>query len=257
MKQENASLRKLAMVLEYDGSNYCGFQYQSNAPTIQDQIEMALAKVCGVKVRIKGASRTDSGAHALAQVIEFVTDIGHEAKVWTDALNYYLPWDIKIQTTYDMPLEFDSRGDAIARTYRYSILNRENPSPILYNRTAWIKQELDLQNMRKAAKSLVGTHDFKLLCGQVPEGKSTCRKVERWDIWKEGEVIVIESEANAFLPHQIRRTNGVLVEIGKNYISPKTIQELLEGSIIGHRSFPSLPAKGLCLMEIRYKDQIS
>lgn len=257
MKQKDISLKKLAMVLEYDGGNYCGFQYQSNVPTIQDRIEKALNKVCGEKVRIKAASRTDSGAHALGQVIEFVTDINREAKVWTDALNYYLPWDIKIQKTYEMPLEFQSRGDAISRTYRYSILNRVNPSPILYNRTAWVKQELNIENMKQAANYLIGTHNFRLLCGQVPEGKSTCREVKRWDIWREGELVLIESEANAFLPHQIRRTNGVLVEIGKNYISPKTMQDLLEGSIITDRSFPTLPARGLCLMEIKYRDQIS
>ena len=252
MKQENASLRKLAMVLEYDGSNYCGFQYQSNVPTVQDQIESALNRVCGTKIRIKAASRTDSGAHALGQVIEFVTEINRESKVWTDALNYHLPWDIKIQKTYEMPLGFDSRGDAISRTYRYSILNRVNPSPILYSQTAWVKKELNLEQMKQAAKALVGMHDFKLLAGQVPAGKSTCRKVSRWDVWREGELILIESEANAFLPHQIRRTNGVLVEIGKNFISSKTIQQLLEGSIITSRALPTLPAKGLCLMRIRY-----
>lgn len=248
------SSRRLSLVVEYDGSCYQGFQLQSGQPTIQGEIEKALNRLTGENIRVRAASRTDSGAHAQGQVVDFLTRAGYPVGVFPRALNYYLPADIKIQAAYQMTLEFHSRRDASSRTYRYLILNRPWPSPLHRHTHCWVKETLDVGKMSAAAQSLVGSHDFRPLALGHPEDKSAVRQVSRWEVWREEDRVIIECEANGFLRHQIRRADAILVEIGKGGWPENLVEGTLQGRLPQGMVIPSLPARGLCLMKVTYPD---
>jgi tRNA pseudouridine38-40 synthase len=246
--------RRLALVVEYDGSRYLGFQLQAGQPTIQGEIEAALTRFTGENIRVRAASRTDSSAHAQGQVVDFLTRASYPVGSFPRALNYYLPADIKIQAAYQVALEFHSRRDASSRTYRYYILNRPWPSPLHRQTHCWIKETLNVEKMAAAAQDLVGSHDFRPLAVGHPEDKSAVRSVSRWEVWREGDRVIIECEANAFLRHQIRRANAILVEIGKGRWPEKIVQGILKGGWPEGAVLPSLPGRGLCLIKVTYPD---
>lgn len=255
MEDPNTTIENLALTIEYDGTRYNGFQYQPMLPTIQSELELAVAKITGQNTRIRGASRTDSQVHAQGQVVAFRTSIRHTETTWIKALNYHLPWDIKVKGARRVPMSFDARRDALCRVYRYSILNTETSSPLLYNQCAWERTPLNCEAMADASRCLIGTHDFSLLSGQLPEHIPTIRNVKRWDVWRDGNLIQIEAEANAFLPYQIRKTNAILVEIGKGSANRSLLESLVNGKKINDVKTGTLPAKGLCLLRVEYPEQ--
>jgi tRNA pseudouridine38-40 synthase len=246
--------RRLALVVEYDGTCYQGFQLQHQRPTIQGEIEQALKRFTQVDIRIRGASRTDSGAHAQGQVVDFTTAAEHPPDQFLRGLNFYLPADIGIQEAYEVDAEFHSRRSALTRVYRYHVLNQSRPSPIRRNTHHWVKGTLDTAKMDGAAKGLVGEHDFRPLAASHPKEKSAVRRVSRWDVWREGDTVIIECEANGFLRHQIRRANALLVGVGTGKWTESIITDSLKARLPQNWSFPILPAKGLCLMQVTYPD---
>jgi tRNA pseudouridine38-40 synthase len=167
-------------------------------------------------------------------------------------LNFYLPADIKVQAAYEMVPEFHSRRSASGRTYRYQILNRAWPSPLLRRTYHWVREPLDAALMARAAQWLVGTHDFRPLAAGFPAQRNAVREVRRWSVWREGEAVLVECQANGFLPHQIRRANGLLIEVGKGRLPEGIIQEVLGGRAPRKFQWPSAPACGLCLMAVSY-----
>ena len=243
---------KLALIVEYHGGRYKGFQFQPDHPTIQHELEKAIASIYGREVRVRGASRTDAGVHAQGQVVTFDTASALPTDTWTKALNHHLPWDIKVRRTHQVPRDFNPRRHALARTYRYTILNRNTPSPLLSDRSAWVRSPLNVDDMRESARRLVGIHDFAPFTVTMPPGKSTVRHVKRWEVWKEGDQIYIEAEANAFMMHQILRTNGLLVEVGRGKAPVSVIKQILKDGIIDAKFSTGLPARGLCLMNVEY-----
>ena len=249
--------RRLALVVEYDGSGYAGFQLQKGQPTIQGELETALKSFTGESVRVRGASRTDAGAHAEGQVVDFLTNSPHSVDLFPRALNHYLPWDIQVQSARQMAGEFHSRKHASARTYRYNVLNRPWPSPLGRNRWYWVKGDLNVERMASAAQSLVGRHDFRPLSPGLPPEKSSNRLVSRWDVWRENEAVIFECEANGFLKHQIRRTNGLLLEVGKGRWPAGVVADVLTGKCEDEIGWRSIPAHGLCLMKVTYPDSIA
>jgi len=254
LEADTRSAIRLTLIVEYDGTNFYGFQYQTGLPTVQRQLEEAIGKLTGEEARVRGASRTDSGVHAAGQVVDFLTTARFPEETWTKALNFHLPWDIKVKATYNVPTDFNSRRRATTRTYRYTILNRKTPSPLLHNRCAWIREPLDTEKMHRGAQALVGLHDFSAFAGTLPPEKSGVREAKSWSVWREGELVLVEARANAFLPHQILRTNGLLVQIGTGKARESAVQETLEGSIINGNRAASLPPQGLCLMKVEYPD---
>jgi tRNA pseudouridine38-40 synthase len=239
--------------VEYDGSKYMGFQLQSGQPTIQGEIERGLAKFTGQPVRIRGASRTDSGAHALGQVVDFLTHSTHPVDRFPKALNHYLPDDIEVQAAWEVSPEFHSRRDAVSRTYRYQILNRPWPSPLRRHTHYWVRNDLQVSLMASAARGLVGDHDFRWFAVGFPAEKSAIRRVYRWEVWQEGDTVVIECEANGFLRHQIRRANALLIKIGMGQLPESTLKNALEGTLLHPVDCPQAPAHGLCLMKVTYR----
>ena len=246
--------RRLALTIEYDGTNYQGFQLQSNQPTIQGELEKALESLTQESIRVRGASRTDSGAHALGQVVDFKVNSNLSTDQFIKGLNFYLPNDIGIQSAHDVPEEFNARRNALTRIYRFNILNLQMPSPLKRLTHHWIKEFLDIDIMCEAAKELIGSRDFRHIAANYPKEINTIRTVTRWEIWREQETIIIESEANGFLRHQIRRVNSILVNIGKGTWPKNMLRDaLVVGFPLGWKP-PSLPAKGLCLMKVTYPD---
>jgi tRNA pseudouridine38-40 synthase len=246
------SSRRLALVLEYDGTRYAGFQLQVHQPTIQGEIEAALNNFTQENIRVRGASRTDAGAHARGQVVDFLTGAPYAVGTFPRALNYYLAPDVKVQAAFEMAADFHSRRDASSRTYQYRILNRTWPSPLDRHDHHWVREALDVKSMGAAAQYLVGTHDFRPLAVGHPKDKSAVRTVMRWDVLREDETVVIECEASGFLRHQIRRANGVLVAIGQGRCAGETLKNILENRGLAGLAGSSLPARGLCLVKVTY-----
>ena len=246
----------MALVVEYEGGNYAGFQLQVRQPTIQGAIEAALNRLTGEGIRIRAASRTDAGAHALGQVVDFLTGSRHSADTFRKALNYYLPPDIRVQQAWAMEPDFHSRRDAERRIYRYQILNRPQAPALRRREWAWIRELLTAERMNRAAQDLVGVHDFRSLARGHPPDKSAVRQVYRWAVEDNGAEVVIHCEANGFLRQQIRRANAILVEIGKGHWPEDTLRRILAGEAVPETAgkMPLLPAGGLCLVEVTYPD---
>ena len=151
---------RVAMIVEYHGKGYSGFQYQENAPTVQQQIERAIRSLTGQPVRIKAAGRTDAGVHALGQVVAFDTDVNYSPDTFLNALNARLPQDIAVRETYRVRSDFDPRRDAISRLYRYTLLMSKVRSPVWRHNSHQVRPPLSLDTMREAASLMVGVHDF-------------------------------------------------------------------------------------------------
>ena len=247
----------MALLVEYEGTSYKGFQLQSGQPTIQGEIESALTKFTGETIRVRGASRTDSGAHALGQVVDFLTSSVHPPESFPKALNYYLPQDIRVQSASQVSLDFNARRSATSRIYRYNILVAPWPSPLRRTTHYWLRQKLMVTEMNQAAQEFVGIHDFRALAAGHPLDKSAVRNVHRWNVRQESDTVTIECEANGFLRHQIRKANSILVQVGLgNYaesLSPESItSEYLKEAPANLAKAPILPSRGLCLIQVIY-----
>jgi tRNA pseudouridine38-40 synthase len=247
-------VRRLALIVEYDGTKYRGFQVQVDQPTIQGAIEQALTAFTREQIRIRGASRTDSGAHAMGQVVDFLTQASYPVGKFPRALNYHLPPDIKVQAAFEVNPNFHSRKNAASRMYRYRILNRAWQSPLGRYTEHWVREKLNTDAMYQAAQHLVGVHDFRPLALSHPIEKSAARQVMRWDVRREQETIIIECEATGFLKHQIRRANAILVEVGKGKWPASIVKDTLDNKLPEGLVWPSLPARGLCLIKVTYTD---
>ena len=249
--------RRIALVVAYEGAQYAGFQLQASVPTIQGELEKAFNRLTGEHTRVRGASRTDSGAHAICQVVDLVTGSRHDTNVIVAAMNHYLPDDIRVITAGDAPEEFHARRSATRRDYRYSIVNRPVPSPLLRRTHHAEPTSLNLDAMQKAARSLLGIRDFRQLATAHPVGQNSVRQVFQWDVKRQSDdpdVIVIDCAANGFLRHQIRRANAVLVEIGKGRLPIHAMADTLAGRTQKLHRIATLPAKGLCLRSVHYPE---
>jgi tRNA pseudouridine38-40 synthase len=241
--------RRIAVLLEYDGTAYRGSQYQDNGPSIQGELEACIAKLTGETARCAFAGRTDAGVHALGQVAAFDTASRLAAAEFVRGLNHFLPEDIAVRAAGEAPAAFDPRRDAMARTYRYEVDARPERSPLRRNRAWHVGRPLDLAAMRAAARSLAGEHDFAAYAG--PYDGSTVRTLDRLDIAERCEGVSIEMKARSFLPHQVRRAVGPLVEVGLGRLSVKALEHWLEEAAPSSAG-PSAPPCGLYLVHIKY-----
>jgi len=246
------SSRKLALVIEYDGSRYHGFQAQAGSmPTIQGDIERALARVTGEKIRITGAGRTDAGVHAKGQVVSFGISSNMSVRILVRALNYYLRPDIAVREGSEVDPDFSARRDAIGREYRYTIQNRPTPSPLQRRHACFVPQMLNSEAMNEASQSLVGTHDLASFATAMKGG--TTRTVSKAVVSRIGEFVLFDMVANAFLPRQVRLTVGCLIRVGLGKISVERFREILQAKKPGLAAWAA-PAHGLCLMKVNYPE---
>ncbi|MSQ40637.1 MAG: tRNA pseudouridine(38-40) synthase TruA [Dehalococcoidia bacterium] len=249
--EEHSTLYKIALVLEYDGTRYAGFQLQPRHPTVQGALEQALARLTQEVIRVHPASRTDAGAHAWGQVIAFQSRAARSLDSYVRGLNFHLPPDIRVQAAYQVPLAFDPKRDAYAREYHYRVLRRAAPSALLRWHAYHVAFALDLEAMRAAAGSLPGSRDFAPFSGL--DKWSTIRRLDRIDVTEEGDLVTIELEGSAFLPQQVRRTAGALLQVGMKRLAVEKFVKLAHS---GQRSVlgPTLPAHGLHLIRVGYAD---
>lgn len=220
--------QRIALGIEYDGSRYCGWQYQDHSPSVQEQVERALSKVANHPVRVSCAGRTDTGVHALGQVVHFDTDAIREDHAWVLGGNANLPDDITVLWAKAVPSEFHARFSAVRRQYRYVIFNRPQRPAILAKRVSWEYRPLLVAPMQTAAGYLVGEHDFSSYRALACQAKSPLRTLYRLDISRQGEIVCLDLEANGFLHHMVRNIAGVLMKIGAGEAEPAWAREVLE-----------------------------
>ena len=245
---------RLALTIEYEGTRYHGFQIQVDAPSIQAELEQAIERLTGERVRVKGAGRTDAGVHAEAQVVAFDTASAHSTDTFVSALNHYLPSDIAVREAYIVKPDFDPRREARSRTYRYSILNRRTPSPMARRFTCHIRETLDLERMREAASLFLGAHDFRRFAAPLQADRtSSVRAIYNTSVEQSGSAIAIGVVGNAFLQHQVRRMAGALVDVGRGKLSADDLQAMIDNEQTDKVAH-SLPAQGLCLVRVEYAD---
>lgn len=246
-----------ALIVEYDGTNYSGFQSQPQVSTVQDTIESAITNLTRENIRITSASRTDAGAHAYGQVVNFQTEQNYPLEVIENALNYYLPSDITIKKAYVVSEEFHSRKSAFSRIYKYQILNQDVKLSIYRNYYARISTSLDEKLMNNACQDLLGTHDFKDIAKPSYLGGSTKREVYKWEVQRQENKIIITCEANGFMRYQIRKINALLTQIGSRSLPSDTIQRLFSEESNNNFQYSMLPACGLFLVGVKYHGPFS
>jgi tRNA pseudouridine38-40 synthase len=241
--------RRIALVLEYDGTGFGGSQIQKNAPSIQGTLEDKIEKLTGTHARVAFAGRTDAGVHARGQVAAFTTASALEAAVLMRGLNAWLPESIAVRSAVEVDERFDPRRHARSRTYRHAVYNAPVRSPLLRAHAWHVAEPLDVAAMQEAALMLIGEHDFAAFSRREPT--TTVRCVHRCEVDPERRLVTIEIEANAFLRQQVRRTAGALVRVGLGKLTPAAFGELLrraEPATAG----PVAPAHGLCLLRVAY-----
>lgn len=245
---------RLAMIVEYHGKGYSGFQYQKNAPSVQQKIEKSIESLTARPVRIKAAGRTDAGVHALGQVVAFDTSANYTPETFLNALNARLPRDIAVKEAYRVRADFDPRRDAISRLYRYTLLVSKVRSPMWRDSVHTVRAPLDLDAMREAAAAMVGAHDFANFGSPLDDPEaSAVRRIYGIDMKTDGAFIHVEVEGNAFLPRQVRRMVGALVDVGAGRLKTEDIDKQIsraENAPVAR----SLPPQGLCLVRVKYAD---
>jgi tRNA pseudouridine38-40 synthase len=244
-------MRTLKLVLEYDGFDYCGWQVQDDALTIQGVIEAALAKILGEPVRVNGAGRTDAKVHALGQVASFRCPSDIPTTALQRALNSLLPRDVVVCEVQNVPADFHARFSALGKVYAYRILHRPVRAPLRL-RYAWhIPQPLDVQAVALAGACLQGTHDFTSFQATGSEVKTTERTLTELTVTHEGDEIVISCTANGFLRHMVRNIVGTLVEVGRGARLPADIKRILNGRD-RRLAGATAPPQGLYLVQVLY-----
>lgn len=244
-------MRNLKLVIEYDGTEYCGWQSQKNGPTIQDALEAALSRILNQQVRIVGSGRTDSGVHALGQVAHFRCSSRLAPSCMLRGANSLLPPDIKIRKVEEMAESFHARYSALSRVYEYRIWNAPEPSVFLRRYSWWVREPLDVEAMVRCARFLVGWHDFSSFQGADEKEISPLREVMEAGFRKEGEEVRFLIQANSFVRHMVRNIVGTLVEVGKGKLVPEAFEAILSARD-RRKAGITAPAWGLFLVRVCY-----
>ncbi len=243
--------RRIRLIIAYDGTNYCGWQVQPNATAVQEVLQKHIEALTSEKILLTGASRTDSGVHALGQVAVFDTTKTWPAERFVPALNQRLPDDIVIQRAEEVALDFHPRYQDTLKTYEYRILNRKTPLPNERFYSYFAPKALDLEAMREAAELIKGTHDFHNFCSTKTDVTDTVRTITELTLRKEGDMLTLRITGNGFLYNMVRIITGGLLKVGWHNRTVADIKKSLETKdryVVG----PTAPARGLTLMEIRY-----
>jgi tRNA pseudouridine38-40 synthase len=254
-QQKETDRRRLALLVEYQGTAYGGSQLQANTQTIQGAFEQALSSLTGESIRLALAGRTDAGVHARGQVASFLTSSRLTLDNFERGLNSLLPDDVSVRAAVEVPLEFDPRRHALSRWYRYS-LHIGRGRPALRREFVWEPRakQLDIKAMADAVQSLAGSHDFAAFTQAAEAARRvTERNVLRASLCRQGRLLRFDVEANAFLLQMVRRIVGALVEVGAGKLAPGEFGMLVRNAPPGAAKLVA-PARGLCLMKVRYEN---
>lgn len=239
------------LTIEYDGTNYHGWQSQTNAAAVQDVIQSAIKKITGEECTLTASSRTDAGVHALGQVANFRTESNIPPNKFSYVLNSVLPDDIVIKKSEEVNQDFHAQYLAIGKKYRYLIYNSNSPSALLRNRACYVPQRLNFEAMVRAAESFVGTYDFSAFKASGGSVKTSVRTIANTSLNVCEDIFKFEIAGNGFLYNMVRIITGTLIEVGIGKISAKSIPEIIE-SRDRKRAGRTAPAHGLYLVEVYY-----
>ncbi len=245
-------MKRFFLRIAYDGTNYCGWQIQDNGITVEEIINKTLTDLLGEKVQVIGASRTDSGVHALGNVAVFDSETKIPADKICFALNQRLPDDIRVQESKEVSSDFHPRYCNCTKTYEYKILNRKiaMPTERLYSHFVYVP--LDVDKMKSAAKYIVGEHDFKSFCSSRSQVENTVRTVYSLDIREENDMIYIRISGNGFLYNMVRIIVGTLMKVGMGIYAPKHVKEIIEAKD-RQAAGQKVAACGLTLVRLDYE----
>ena len=245
--------KRVFLRIAYDGTNYCGWQIQINGITVEEIINRELSRLLNEEIVVIGASRTDSGVHALGNVAVFDTESRIPAEKMSFALNQRLPEDIRVQESFEVPADFHPRYTNSIKTYEYKILNKRHPMPTERLYSYFVYMPLDVEKMKRAAEYIVGEHDFKSFCSNRTQVENTVRTVYKLDVFKKNDMIHFLISGNGFLYNMVRIIVGTLVKVGLGVYPPEHVKEILEAcnrDVAG----PKAPPEGLTLVKIQYED---
>ncbi len=249
-------MRCFKVTLEYDGTDFAGFQYQRGQRSVQAEVERAVEKLTRQPTRVHGAGRTDAGVHALGQVVSFQAETRIPLERLATALNSALPRDIAAVAAEEVDAEFHARFSATARAYVYVILNRPDRSAVFDRYVCHVPYPLDVEAMREGARALRGEQDFAAWANDTREVRTTRRTVTHCDLRRVRQFVLVRIRANAFLKGMVRNITGTLLEVGAGKRAPDEI-----GAITASRSRaqagPSAPARGLCLVRVWYNGRVT
>jgi tRNA pseudouridine38-40 synthase len=242
---------RFAAGLEYDGRAYSGWQFQPGLKTVQDVVQRALSRVADVPVECVCAGRTDAGVHASAQVVHFDTEALRSERGWRLGANSYLPPDVSVAWLREVPGHFHARFSAVARSYRYLVLNRDSRSALAFGRATWERRPLDAARMHSVAQVLIGEHDFSAFRAIECQAKSPLRRVEHLQVTRDAQWLTIAITANAFLHHMVRNVAGLLLSVGHGE-SPAERVAVVLASRDRKTNAATAPPDGLYLTAVRY-----
>lgn len=244
-------MKRIKLTVAYDGTNYCGWQIQKNGITVEEVLNRTLTKFFKEEIAVIGASRTDSGVHALGNVAVFDADVTMPPDKISYAINNLLPEDIRIRKSEEVEADFHPRYCDTRKTYEYKIYNNQFPNPIERLYSHFVYYPLDVEKMQRAADYLVGEHDFKSFCTPKPDVENTVRTIYSIRVTKVEHMVTIRINGNGFLYNMVRIIVGSLMKVGMGMIPPEEIKNILEAkdrTKAGHKA----PACGLTLVEIEY-----
>lgn len=247
---------RLALLVEYDGASYSGWQVQSHAPSVQVALGEAISAVANETVKCTGAGRTDAGVHASGQVAHFDTRADRSLRSWLLGINSNLADDIGVQWVAHVPDEFHARFSALSRSYRYTILNQPVRSPLARDRAWWVREPLDLEAMKIALAVLRGEHDFTSFRAAACQAHSPVRTIQDIEIDRDGDRIVLNCRANAFLHHMVRNIVGSLLPIGLGERDSNWFADVLAARDRKAAGMTA-PPHGLCLTAVEYAENFA
>lgn len=246
-------MKRIKLIVAYDGTNYAGWQVQPNGDTIEAELNKALEELLKEPVRVIGASRTDAGVHARGAVCVFDTNARMDATRISYALNTYLPEDIRIQDSREVPVTFHPRFQKTRKTYEYRICCRRFPDPCERLYSLFYHWDLDTDRMQQAADYLTGTHDFTSFCTAKPEVTDRTRTIESISVKRAGDIISVRITGDGFLYNMVRIIIGTLLKVGSGQMEPEEMKEILEARDRSRAGDTARP-QGLCLISVEYPD---
>ena len=255
MAVRNGIVKKVMLTVAYDGTAYCGWQLQPGKETIEGVLNRCLGELTGESIEVIGASRTDSGVHALGNIAVFDTESPIPADKFSYALNQRLPEDIRIQDAREAAPDFHPRHCASRKTYEYRILNAPFPLPTkrLYAHFTYVPLDVDL--MKQGAAYLVGEHDFKSFCSVDTQAQTTVRQIDAIEVTRQGEEICILVTGRGFLYNMVRIIVGTLMEVGREHLPPEKVKDILEARD-RQAAGPTAPACGLTLVGYEFDETV-
>ncbi|QZY54593.1 tRNA pseudouridine(38-40) synthase TruA [Crassaminicella profunda] len=245
-------MKNVKLTIQYDGTNFSGWQIQPNARTVQEEIEKALTKIMKKPIKINGSGRTDAGVHAMGQIANFYEEFTMPIEKIPIALNALLPQDISIREAVEVPRDFHARYNAKGKKYIYKIYNNKIRNPLLFNYTYFVTYDLDLEKMKEATNYFIGEHNFKSFMASGSSIVNTVRTIHELNLYEKDELLILEAKGNGFLYNMVRIIAGTLVDVGRGKIKLKDLPVIIK-SCKREKAGHTAPPQGLYLAKVFYQ----